>query len=392
MIKYSSLFLLLKKTLKNLRSEQRMKKIMLVFGTRPEAIKMAPLVLALQKSQTMTPIVVTTGQHKEMLQQVMAIFNITADYELNIMAPGQTLTEITTKVLAGLKEIIHETCPDMLLVHGDTTTSISAALAAFYQQVPIGHVEAGLRTLDKYSPYPEEMNRQLTGRLANLHFAPTEQAKANLIQEGITDGVYVTGNTSIDAVHYTTHLPFEHELITAIQQKKRRLVLMTIHRRENLEENMANIFTAIKAVVDQREDIEVVFPVHLNPFIQTTAQTLLGDHPRIHLFAPLDVVSFHHFIKNATFVISDSGGVQEEAPSLGIPVLVARDTTERPEGVAAGNLKLVGVAPQSIIDESLALLDDVTLYTQMSQATNPYGSGNTAVQIVLLLEDYFARK
>lgn len=364
---------------------------MLVFGTRPEAIKMAPLVLAMKKAKKIEPIVVTTGQHKEMLEQVMSIFGITSDYDMAIMQPKQTLSDITAKVLDGMKIAIARFAPDMVLVHGDTTTSIAAALGAFYQQVPIGHVEAGLRTNDKYSPFPEEMNRQLTGRLADLHFAPTNRALANLQSEGTTENVYVTGNTSIDAVHYTTKLAYQNDLLDQISDNGNRMMLMTIHRRENLEINMENIFKAIKDIVERRIDVEVVFPMHLNPRVQKAAKAILGNHERIHLIQPLDVVGFHHFMNAAHFIVSDSGGVQEEAPSLAVPVLVARDTTERPEGVAAGNLKLVGVNPSVLISESLTLLDNEAEHTAMSQAENPYGDGLSSQRITKLVEDYLVK-
>lgn len=360
---------------------------MLVFGTRAEAIKMVPLVLAMKKSQTLEPIVITTGQHKEMLNQVMNIFDITSDYDMAIMQPNQTLSDITSKVLEGMEVAIERILPDMVLVHGDTTTSISAALAAFYHQVSIGHVEAGLRTYDKYSPFPEEMNRQLTSRLADLHFAPTERSLLNLESEGIHDNIYITGNTSIDVVQYTTTLKYENELLDRIKRQDKRMILMTIHRRENLETNMENIFRAIKEIVVRRLDVEVVFPMHLNPKVQQVANEILGDHERIHLIQPLDVVGFHHYMKASYFIITDSGGVQEEAPSLGVPVLVARDTTERPEGVASGNLKLVGVDPRKIIREGLTLLDNVNAYITMSQAKNPYGDGQTSNRIIQIIEN-----
>lgn len=364
---------------------------MLVFGTRPEAIKMAPLVLAMKKSQIIEPIVVTTGQHKEMLDQVMTIFGITSDYDMAIMQPKQTLSDITSKVLEGMKVAIARFSPDMVLVHGDTTTSIAAALGAFYQQVPIGHVEAGLRTNDKYSPFPEEMNRQLTGRLANLHFAPTNGALSNLQSEGLKENIYVTGNTSIDAVHYTTTLAYQNDLLDEVVNKGNRMMLMTIHRRENLEINMENIFKAIKDIIERRTDVEVVFPMHLNPRVQQAAKNILGSHERIHLIQPLDVVGFHHFMKAAHLIVTDSGGVQEEAPSLAVPVLVARDTTERPEGVAAGNLKLVGVDPSTLISECLNLLDNAAAHTVMSQADNPYGDGLSSQRITEIIEQYLVK-
>lgn len=361
---------------------------MLVFGTRPEAIKMCPVVRELQKLATeFEPIIVTTGQHKEMLQQVLEIFQIEPTVRLDIMKKGQTLTDITQRVLEGVGHAINQYQPDMILVHGDTTTSVAAALAAFYNQVPIGHVEAGLRTWEKYSPFPEEMNRQLTARMADLHFAPTQKSKENLMQEGIKKHVYVTGNTAIDALAITQERAYYHPILEQVNEK--RMILMTIHRRENLEKNMRAIFTAVHEVVSQYPDVEVVFPMHLNPTIRKEAQELLGNHSKVHLIEPLDVVGFHHFMKHAYLILTDSGGVQEEAPSLGTPVLVARDTTERPEGVEAGTLRLVGTQPDTLVKEMCRLLDDEECYQNMKNIQNPYGDGTSSQKIVSYIEEFF---
>lgn len=365
-------------------------KIMTIFGTRPEAIKMAPLVLELQKrSSEFTSLVTVTAQHREMLDQVLDIFHIEPDFDLNIMKKGQTLTDITARTLDGLDTIMKDTEPDMVLVHGDTTTTFAASLAAFYNQIPLGHVEAGLRTGNKYSPYPEEMNRQLTGVMADLHFSPTEQAKQNLVNENkAEDSILVTGNTAIDALKTTVRDNYSHDVLDSI--KENRLVLVTAHRRENLGENMEQMFRAIRRLVEKHEDIVAVYPVHLNPVVQETAKTILGNHERIKLIAPLDVVDFHNFAAHATLILTDSGGVQEEAPSLGAPVLVLRDTTERPEGIEAGTLKLAGTEEENIFSLADGLLSNPSKHQNMAEAHNPYGDGEAAKKIVDGVRSYFA--
>lgn len=364
-------------------------KVMPVFGTRPEAIKMAPLVLALQKrSDEFETVVTVTAQHREMLDQVLDIFGITPAYDLNIMKENQTLAEVTTRALIGLDEVIKEAKPDIVLAHGDTTTTFSASLAAYYNQVALGHVEAGLRTWNKYSPYPEEMNRQLTGVMADLHFSPTSESKANLLEENKPDAhIYVTGNTAIDALKTTVRDDYSHPLLNKVKDK--RLVLMTAHRRENLGENMGQMFRAIKRLADTHEDIHVIYPVHLNPKVQEKAKAILGEHERIDLIAPLDVVDFHNFAARATLILTDSGGVQEEAPSLGVPVLVLRDTTERPEGIKSGTLKLAGTDEETIYREAHLLLSDETAYEQMAKASNPYGDGKASERICDAIRSYF---
>lgn len=364
-------------------------KVMPVFGTRPEAIKMAPLVLELQKrSDEFETIVTVTAQHREMLDQVLEIFNITPTYDLNIMKQNQTLAEVTTRALVGLDEVIKEAGPDIVLAHGDTTTTFAASLAAYYNQVAVGHVEAGLRTWNKYSPYPEEMNRQLTGVMADLHFSPTTQSKDNLLTENKSaEHIYVTGNTAIDALKTTVSDDYTHPMLEKIGDK--RLVLMTAHRRENLGENMEQMFRAIRRLADAHDDIHVVYPVHLNPKVQEKAKNILGDHDRIDLIAPLDVVDFHNFAARATLILTDSGGVQEEAPSLGVPVLVLRDTTERPEGVESGTLKLTGTDEEIIFNEANVLLSDPKAHEQMAKASNPYGDGLASERICDAIRSYF---
>jgi UDP-N-acetylglucosamine 2-epimerase (non-hydrolysing) len=364
-------------------------KVMPVFGTRPEAIKMAPLVLELQKrSDVFETIVTVTAQHREMLDQVLDIFNITPTYDLNIMKQNQTLAEVTTRALVGLDEVMKEAQPDIVLAHGDTTTTFAASLAAYYNQVAVGHVEAGLRTWNKYSPYPEEMNRQLTGVMADLHFAPTVQSRDNLLTENKKDDhIYVTGNTAIDALKTTVSDDYTHPMLDQIGDK--RLVLMTAHRRENLGENMGQMFRAIRRLADTHDDIHVVYPVHLNPKVQEKANDILGNHDRIDLIKPLDVVDFHNFAARATLILTDSGGVQEEAPSLGVPVLVLRDTTERPEGVKSGTLKLTGTDEETIYNEADRLLSDEQAYEQMAKASNPYGDGLASERICDAIQSYF---
>lgn len=364
-------------------------KVMTVFGTRPEAIKMAPLVLALQADERFEAVTTVTAQHREMLDQVLEIFKIVPDYDLNIMHKEQTLTEITANVLTKLDQVIKVVKPDIILVHGDTTTTFAASVAAFYNQVAIGHVEAGLRTWNKYSPFPEEMNRQMTDDLADLYFAPTEESKANLLKENQAAAkIFVTGNTAIDALKQTVSSDYQHELLAKLDPGHK-LILVTMHRRENQGQPMARVFRTLLEVVEQRPEVEVIYPVHLSPKVQKLAHEILGKHERIHLIAPLDVVDFHNLAAKSYFIMTDSGGVQEEAPSLGKPVLVLRDTTERPEGVSAGTLKLVGTEPAKVKAAMLELLDDPNVYQQMAQAQNPYGDGQASQRILAAIAYYF---
>lgn len=357
-----------------------MKRIMTIFGTRPEAIKMAPLVLQLKKDEQLEPIVVVTAQHREMLDSVLDTFGIEPDYDLNVMKQGQTLSEVTSRVLTGLESVIKQAKPDMILVHGDTTTTFAGSLAAFYNEISIGHVEAGLRTWNKYSPFPEEMNRQMTGVMADIHFAPTEQAAQNLLNEKKDPNkVVVTGNTAIDAMHTTVDDQYHSEIIQRHQGK--RIILLTAHRRENIGTPMENIFKAVRRIVEEVEDAVIVYPMHKNPKVREIAYRHLNDHERIELIEPLEVVDFHNFAHQAHFILTDSGGVQEEAPSLGKPVLVLRDTTERPEGVEAGTLKLVGTEENDVYEVTRALLTDESLYQAMSIAQNPYGDGQASKRI-----------
>ncbi|KXT76989.1 non-hydrolyzing UDP-N-acetylglucosamine 2-epimerase [Streptococcus sp. DD12] len=367
-------------------------KVMLVFGTRPEAIKMAPLVLQLQAQPDLfETVTVVTAQHRQMLDQVLETFKVEPDYDLDIMGKNQTLSDITVKILNQLDGIIKEEAPDILLVHGDTTTTFAASLAAFYNQVRIGHVEAGLRTWNKYSPFPEEMNRQMTDDLTDLYFAPTTESKANLTLENHPEeAIYITGNTAIDALNTTVTEDYRHEVLDAIAADKR-IVLVTMHRRENQGEPMRRVFRTLRDVVDQHDDVEVIYPVHLSPAVQEAAKEILSDDPRIHLIAPLDVLDFHNVAARSHFIMSDSGGVQEEAPSLGKPVLVLRDTTERPEGVAAGTLKLVGTESEAVREAMEALLTDQALYDSMSQASNPYGDGHASKRIAQAIASYFGK-
>ena len=367
-------------------------KIMVVFGTRPEAIKMAPLVLELQKQkEVIETITVVTAQHRQMLDQVLETFNIVPDYDLDIMGKSQTLLDITSKILNQLDPVIKKEKPDMVLVHGDTTTTFAASLVAFYNQVRIGHVEAGLRTFDKYSPYPEEMNRQMTDDLADLYFAPTGESKDNLLKENHPESsIVVTGNTAIDALKLTVQEDYHHEVLDQLDPAKK-VILVTMHRRENQGQPMRAVFGALREMVDQEPTIEVVYPVHLSPAVQEAANDLLGDHDRIHLIAPLDVLDFHNLASRSYFIMSDSGGVQEEAPSLGKPVLVLRDTTERPEGVKAGTLKLVGTDPAVVKMTMTELLTNESLYLQMANARNPYGDGKASERIVQAIKHYFGQ-
>ena len=365
-------------------------KVMTVFGTRPEAIKMAPLVLELQKqSQRFEAITTVSAQHREMLDQVLDIFHIKPDYDLNIMHARQTLTDITSNVLINLDKILKEAKPDIVLVHGDTTTTFAASVAAFYNQIPIGHVEAGLRTWEKYSPYPEEMNRQMTDAMTDLYFAPTNQSKANLLKENHKeDNIYITGNTAIDALKQTVDKGYHHDILDKVSPDNK-LILLTMHRRENQGEPMRRVFKVIREVVESREDVEVIYPVHLSPAVQEAAKEILGNTERIHLVSPLDVVDFHNLAARSYFIMTDSGGVQEEAPSLGKPVLVLRDTTERPEGVEAGTLKLVGTESEKVKEEMEKLLDNDAEYQRMAQAKNPYGDGKASERILDAIAYYF---
>ena len=357
-------------------------KVMSIFGTRPEAIKMVPLVKELESREEIQSIVCVTAQHREMLDQVLNTFSVKPDYDLNIMKPGQTLADITSKVLVGLQDVINECKPDIVLVHGDTTTTFAGALAAFYTQTAIGHVEAGLRTYDKYSPYPEEMNRQMVDCMTDMYFAPTNLSKENLLKQNIDENkIYVTGNTAIDAMATTVKENYTHTELEWITNNDR-LILLTAHRRENLGNPMRNIFKAIKKIVDEFDDVKVIYPIHLNPKVREVANEVFGDCDRVKLIEPLEVFDFHNFINKSYMIMTDSGGIQEEAPSLGKPVLVLRDTTERPEGIAAGTLKLVGTNEENIYNEAKKLLVDKEVYTQMSKASNPYGDGNASKRIV----------
>ncbi|MFL2100926.1 non-hydrolyzing UDP-N-acetylglucosamine 2-epimerase [Desemzia sp. FAM 23991] len=366
-------------------------KVMTVFGTRPEAIKMAPVVKELhEQSKRFESIVVVTAQHREMLDQVLGTFDIKPDYDLNIMEEGQTLSTITTNVLLGLDRIMKEAKPDIVLVHGDTTTTFAASMSAFYNRIKVGHVEAGLRTWDKYSPFPEEMNRQLTDVIADIYFAPTTNSKGNLLNENrLEENIYITGNTAIDALHQTVKENYPLPIFNNISSDKK-LILVTMHRRENLGEPMERVFKAIRNVVEQHLEIEIAFPVHLNPMVQQKAERILGKHPRIHLINPLDVIDFHNLIAKSYMIMTDSGGVQEEAPSLGKPVLVLRETTERPEGIEAGTLKLVGTQTETIVREMTNLLENEQEYKKMSIASNPYGDGNASKRIVNVIAYAFS--
>ena len=363
-------------------------KVMTIFGTRPEAIKMAPLVKELESRKEIKSIVCVTAQHREMLDQVLNIFKIKPDYDLNIMKQGQSLSEITSRVLLGLEEVIKKEEPNIILVHGDTTTTFAGALAAFYNKVDIGHVEAGLRTYDKYSPFPEEANRIMVDRITDMYFAPTEVSKNNLLKENIDESkIYVTGNTAIDAMKYTISDNYENSIFDWVGDSK--LILLTAHRRENLGEPMYNIFKAVKRLVNDNKNIKVIYPIHLNPLVRKIANEVFKDNDRIKLIEPLEVVDFHNFINKSYLILTDSGGIQEEAPSLGKPVLVLRDTTERPEGITAGTLKLVGTNEDDIYNEATILLNSKNEYDKMSKASNPYGDGNTSKYIVdAIIEKY----
>lgn len=367
-------------------------KVMMVFGTRPEAIKMAPLVLKLKADERFDEVTVVTAQHREMLDQVLEIFNIKPDYDFNIMKKNQSLEGITSKVMLKLADVITKEQPDIVLVHGDTTTSFAASLASFYQQRPIGHVEAGLRTWNKYSPFPEEMNRQMTDDLADIYFAPTKLSKENLLGEHHqAENIFITGNTAIDALQETVKDDYHHKVLDLIEPNHR-VILVTMHRRENQGEPMRRVFKVMKEVVDSHDDVEIIYPVHMSPKVQEVAHEILGNDPRIHLIAPLDVVDFHNLAKRSYFIMTDSGGVQEEAPALNKPVLVLRDTTERPEGVKAGTLKLVGTQVDDVRAAMLQLLEDKSAYDKMANAKNPYGDGHASDRIMDAIAYYFSDK
>lgn len=361
-----------------------MKKVMLVFGTRPEAIKMCPLVNELKKRETFETIVCVTGQHRQMLDQVLEAFAVVPDYDLSIMKAKQSLFDVTTNILERIKEVLENENPDIVLVHGDTSTTFVTALACFYLQIPVGHVEAGLRTYNIYSPYPEEFNRQAVGIISQFNFAPTELSKQNLLNEGKKpETIYVTGNTAIDALKTTVRVDYTHpELKWAAGS---RLILITAHRRENLGEPMKNMFRAIRRVMDEHPDVKAIYPIHMNPVVRETANAILGNDDRIHIIEPLEVLDFHNFLSRSYLVLSDSGGIQEEAPSLGKPVLVMRDTTERPEGIAAGTLRLVGTDEKTIYQNFTELLENQNSYNAMAHAANPYGDGHACERIADIL-------
>lgn len=366
--------------------------ILTIFGTRPEAIKMAPLVKAIENSGDLASKVCVTAQHREMLDQVLNIFNITPDYDLNIMKEGQTLSGITQRVLDGVEKVLLELKPDMVLVHGDTTTTFAASLASFYCKIPVGHVEAGLRTYDKYFPFPEEMNRKLTGCIADIHFSPTQNNFNNLIREGVNpDAIYITGNTAIDALKSTVseNYEFENTSLRRINFKDKRIITVTAHRRENLGQPLRNICHALKEIVLRYDDIEIVYPVHLNPQVKEPVNEILGEVPGVHLIDPLQVLDMHNLLSRSYLVLTDSGGLQEEAPSLGKPVLVLRNETERPEAVEAGTVKVIGTDKKIIVDETSRLLDDEPEYRRMAHSVNPYGDGHASERIVEAIRYWF---
>lgn len=357
---------------------------MLVFGTRPEAIKMCPLVKELKSKENLETIVCVTGQHRQMLDQVLEAFDVVPDYDLSVMKDKQTLFDVTQNILGKMKEVLEEVKPNVVLVHGDTSTTFVTALACFYLQIPVGHVEAGLRTYDIYSPFPEEFNRQATGIVAKYHFAPTEVSKNNLLKEGKKAAdIYVTGNTAIDALKTTVKEDYHHSVLDWVGES--RLIMLTAHRRENLGEPLKQMFRAIKRIVDEHSDIKVIYPIHMNPLVREAANSILGNHDRIRIIEPLEVLDFHNFLNKSYLILTDSGGIQEEAPSLGKPVLVMRDTTERPEGVAAGTLKLVGTDEEVIYENFKLLLNNEEEYKKMSQASNPYGDGQASKRIADIL-------
>jgi len=363
-----------------------MKKVMVVFGTRPEAIKMCPLVNELKKRVKLETIVCVTGQHREMLDQVLHAFQVKPDYDLSIMKENQTLFNVTISILEKIKAVLEEVKPDIVLVHGDTSTTFSTALSCYYMHIPVGHVEAGLRTYNIFSPFPEEFNRQAVGIISSFNFAPTEMSKKNLINEGKDpDKIYITGNTAIDALKTTVKKNYTHKHLEWASDS--RLIMITAHRRENLGEPMKNMFRAIKRILDEKEDIKAIYPIHLNPFVREVANDILGKSDRLRIIEPLDVIDFHNFLSKSYLILTDSGGIQEEAPSLGKPVLVMRDTTERPEGVSAGTLKLVGTNEDYIYNTFKQLLEDSNEYEKMSKASNPYGDGFASVRIVDIIEE-----
>lgn len=361
-------------------------KIMLVFGTRPEAIKMCPIVSELQKNKDIETVVCVTGQHKEMLEQVLTVFCITPKYNLQIMKESQTLCDITTIILAKINDVLIDEKPDCVLVHGDTTTAFATALACFYLQIPVGHVEAGLRTYNKYSPFPEELNRQMIDNISDFMFAPTEKARNNLLLEGKDkDRIYITGNTVIDALKTTVKQDYTNPLLEWVGDS--RLILLTAHRRENIGLSMQEMFQAIKTVVNEYEDIKVIYPVHLNPKVQKLAKEIFGFNERVRLVEPMNVIDFHNIMNHAYFILTDSGGIQEEAPALGKPVLVMRDTTERPEGVEAGILRLVGTSKNGIVKAMKELIENQEVYRSMANAVNPYGDGTASKQIIKIISN-----
>ena len=362
-----------------------MKKIMLVFGTRPEAIKMCPLVNELKKRKSIETVVCVTGQHRQMLDQVLEAFSVVPDYDLSIMKDKQTLFDVTVNILERIKTVLEEVKPDVVLVHGDTSTTFVTALACFYLQIPVGHVEAGLRTYNIYSPYPEEFNRQAVSIISQYNFAPTELSRQNLLKEGKNpESIYVTGNTAIDALKTTVRADYTHPELEWADGS--RLIMITAHRLENLGEPMRHMFKAIRRVMDEHPDVKAIYPIHMNPVVREIAQEYLGDDDRIHIIEPLDVLDFHNFLSRSYLILTDSGGIQEEAPSLGKPVLVMRDTTERPEGIAAGTLKLVGTEEETIYKEFSRLLSDKDEYEAMSKASNPYGDGHACERIADILD------
>ena len=362
-----------------------MKKVMIVFGTRPEAIKMCPVVNELKKRAGLTTLVCVTGQHRQMLDAVLSIFDVVPDYDLSIMKERQTLFDITVNILQAIREVLEKETPDVVLVHGDTSTTFVTALACFYLQIPVGHVEAGLRTYDIYSPYPEEFNREAVSLVSRYNFAPTQLSRQNLINEGKKmDTIWITGNSGLDALRTTVRSDYSNPELKWV--KGNRLILITAHRRENLGEPMHQMFRAIKRVLDEHDDVKAIYPIHLNPAVRDTAHEIFGEDQRIRLIEPLDVLDFHNFMEASYLILTDSGGIQEEAPSLGKPVLVMRDVTERPEGIKAGTLKLVGTSEKVIYEEFTRLLDDPEEYARMSHASNPYGDGHASERIADILE------
>lgn len=365
-----------------------MKKVMLVFGTRPEAIKMCPLVNELKSRKSIETVVCVTGQHRQMLDQVLEVFHVVPDFDLSIMKDKQTLFDITTNILNGIKTVLEKAKPDIVLVHGDTSTTFVTALACFYLQIPVGHVEAGLRTYNIYSPYPEEFNRQAVSIISKYNFAPTQLAKNNLVKEGKKEEtIYITGNTAIDALKTTVRDDYTHPELDWANDS--RLIMITAHRRENLGEPMKNMFRAIRRVMDEHPDVKAIYPIHMNPVVRETANSILGDDERVHIIEPLEVLDFHNFLSRSYLILTDSGGIQEEAPSLGKPVLVMRDTTERPEGIAAGTLKLVGTQEETIYHNFKLLLENKEEYEKMSKASNPYGDGFACKRIADILENNY---